>query len=396
VDLIIVAANPASIDHVESRHRPFHRAVGGRPSPSAASYAARRVTLSENTTTVISQPKEAMAKQSGQKLSIPFYAPQMVEESASTTTLWAHADALSQNANAPMSAPSAAQKIITLSRGYADLDPTPNNPFFSMTLPFLLPYRKFSDTIIHRPPLSTNNDFHNEIYNRIVQPYNPNAFETLLLQHDLTYLYPLLVTNLRNGFPLGEMPLLTKTVILENHPSVRQYPETIDQYLKDEIEAGRMDGPFSYDEIELILRGSFFVSPLIVSVQPQGFGMPDKLRVCRHLSKSNKLTASVNSHIKKEDFPTRFDTASRVADIVSFLICSLKTCLYYPEPFVCLSLMTIGYLMNNFFFLDIRLRLLFVTFMSILSFTGCMPKIGITSGNPSSALIAARASKGYF
>ena len=86
-----------------------------------------------------------------------------------------------------------------------------------------------------------------------------------------------------------------------------------------------MDGPFSHDEIELILRGPFFVSPLIVSVQPQGFGIPDKLRVCRHLSKSNKLTASVNSHIKKEDFPTRFDTASRVADIVSFRdLCSLK------------------------------------------------------------------------
>ena len=214
-----MAANPASIDHAESRHRPFHRAVGGRPSPSAASYAARRVTLSENTTTVTSQPKEVMAKLSGPKLSTPFYAPQTAEESVLTTTLWAHADVLSQNANAPTSVPSAAQKIITLSRGYADLDPTPNNPFFSMTSPSLLPYRKISDTIIHRPPLSTNNHFHNEIYNRIVQPYNPNAFETLLLQHDLTYIYPLLVTNLRNGFPLGEMPSLTKTVILENHPS---------------------------------------------------------------------------------------------------------------------------------------------------------------------------------
>ena len=81
-----------------------------------------------------------------------------------------------------------------------------------------------------------------------------------------------------------------------------------------------MDGPFSRDIITSILRGPFFVSPLIVSVQPQGLGEPDKLRVCCHLSKSNKLTTSVNSHIKKEDFPTRFDTASRVADIVSIPI----------------------------------------------------------------------------
>src|SRR5271168_856414 len=78
-----------------------------------------------------------------------------------------------------------------------------------------------------------------------------------------------------------------------------------------------MDGPFSHDTIKSILWGPFFVSPLIVSVQPQVLGMPDKLRICRHLSKSNKSTPSVNSHAKKEDFSNRFDTASRVADIVS-------------------------------------------------------------------------------
>jgi hypothetical protein len=190
-----------------------------------------------------------------------------------------------------------------------------------MTSPSLLPYRNFYDTIIHRPLLSTNSiDSHNEIYSRIVQPYDPNAFEDLLLRLKLNYLYPLLVQNLKNGFPLGEMPSLTETVILDNHPSVQQYPDTIKQYLEDEVKAGRMDGPFSRDIITSILRGPFFVSPLIVSVQPQGLGEPDKLRVCRHLSKSNKLTTSVNSHIKKEDFPTRFDTASRVADIVSMPI----------------------------------------------------------------------------
>jgi hypothetical protein len=107
-----------------------------------------------------------------------------------------------------------------------------------MTFPSLLHYRNFHNTIIHRSPPLTNTDFHNEIYNRIVQPYDPNAFEDLLLQHELTYLYTLLVTNLRNGFPLGEMPSLTETVILENHPSAQQYPDTVKQYLEDEVEAG--------------------------------------------------------------------------------------------------------------------------------------------------------------
>jgi hypothetical protein len=55
-----------------------------------------------------------------------------------------------------------------------------------------------------------------------------------------------------------------------------------------------------------------------VSIQPQNPGEPDKARICRHLSKGTKDHASVNSYISKEDFPTRFDTASKVADIVSF------------------------------------------------------------------------------
>jgi hypothetical protein len=240
------------------------------------------------------------------------------------------------------------------SLGHADLDHIPStNLFLSMTSPSLLNYRNFYDTIIHRPPLLISTDDHNEIYNRIVQPYDPDAFENLLLHHELTYLYPLLVSNLRNGFPLGEMPSLTETVILENHPSTQQYPDTVKQYLADEIEAGRMNGPFSRDEIESILRGPFFASPLIVSVQPQGFGVPDKLRVCRHLSKSNKTTASVNSHIKKEDFPTKFDTASRVADIVSILI--LIT-LHSPPLSILFSYMSlyVTRYLKSLFFIDIR------------------------------------------
>src|SRR5271168_2371094 len=77
-----------------------------------------------------------------------------------------------------------------------------------------------------------------------------------------------------------------------------------------------MSGPFTIVDVEKILRGSIFCSPLLVSVQTQQPGMPDKLRVCRHLSKGDKTTPSTNLHIHKEDFPTRFDTASRIADIV--------------------------------------------------------------------------------
>ena len=218
---------------------------------------------------------------------------------------------------ASTSALSAAQKATMLFPGSVVPSLSPISPFFSLTSHSPLPYRDFLNTIIHRSPLPNSIDSHNQIYNSIIHPYNPDAFESLLLEHSLTQSYPFLVKNLCTGFPLGEMPTLTQTVIIENHLSVLQYPDTINQYLADKVYAGCMLGPFSRDATELILRGPFFSSPLIVSVQIQAPGTPDKLRVCRHLSKSNKTTPSVNSYVNKEDFPTRFDTASRVADIVS-------------------------------------------------------------------------------
>ena len=80
-----------------------------------------------------------------------------------------------------------------------------------------------------------------------------------------------------------------------------------------------MSGPFTRDETEQILWGPFYVSPLIVAGQDQGPDLPPKRRVCWNLSKGDCVTGtgSVNSFINKEDFPTCFDMAFRVAEAVS-------------------------------------------------------------------------------
>jgi len=105
--------------------------------------------------------------------------------------------------------------------------------------------------------------------------------------------------------------------ILANNPSTHAYMPEIHDYLKKELLASRMSGPFSHAETELILRGPLQSSPLVVSLQPQQRGMPDKVRICRHLSKASKTHASINLYICKEDFPTCFDFASKVTEIVS-------------------------------------------------------------------------------
>jgi hypothetical protein len=183
-----------------------------------------------------------------------------------------------------------------------------------------LQYHDFSDSIVHRNLHLLSNsellDPHTDIFTHIIHPYDTTAFELLLSKHNLSCSYSLLVTNLKNGFPLGVLPALTKTVVIQNHPSVIQRAKIVNQYLTDEVKARHMSGPFSCQHVEHVLHGAFFSSPLLVSVQTQQPVVPDKLRVCWHLSKGNREKPSVNSHIHKEQFPTRFDTASRVADTV--------------------------------------------------------------------------------
>ena len=197
--------------------------------------------------------------------------------------------------------------------------PRPLEDFLTASCSLPLTYTDFSCSIVpHLSLTSSTTPQHSLIFERIIHPYNSDAFESLLLKHDLLSDYPLLPSNLRHGFPLGHMPALTEAVILPNNPFTHPYMHNIQDYLQKELLAGRMSGPFSCEHTELILCGPFQSSLLIVDVQPQQRGMPGKIRICRHLSKSSKLHPSVNSHIWKEDFPTQFDLASKVAEIVSF------------------------------------------------------------------------------
>lgn len=195
--------------------------------------------------------------------------------------------------------------------------PTTTEDFLRAALPPRLTYPSFALHIHHRPSFDKSTHDSPDIFSKIICPYNSDAFESFLIEHNLLEVYPHLIHNLRFGFPLGKMPDLSSTAIIPNHPSARLHMDAIDTYLKDEMDADRMSGPFSKYQVERILRGPFQSSPLIVSISTQAPGEPDKIRVCRHLSKASRHGPAVNSFIEKEDFPTRFDTAARVAETVS-------------------------------------------------------------------------------
>ncbi|KAF5353628.1 hypothetical protein D9757_012452 [Collybiopsis confluens] len=182
---------------------------------------------------------------------------------------------------------------------------------------FPLRFHDFTVSIHTRASLLYTPPKFAEVYSRIISPYDPNEFFIKLSICGLPDRYPLLVSNLKQGFPLGHMPILCKTII-KNHSSTLKFTEAVEAYISEESTAGRMLGSFSNEEAELVLRGPFVLSPLIVSEQTQGPGKPLKLQVCCNFSKDGIYSSgppfpSVNSYIEKELFPTTFDSAAIVA-----------------------------------------------------------------------------------
>ena len=176
-------------------------------------------------------------------------------------------------------------KLGLTSAHFVAIDPTMPSPgpavptledFLEVSLPPHLSYLTFT-SIHHNPQFNPNLYAEPHIFTKIISPYDPDAFEHYLIKHNLDKSYPHLVSNLRYGFPLGDhMPDLTSTVIIPNPSSIFVHVKAIEAYLTEEITAGQMAGPFSAQQVEKILRGPFQSSPLVVSVQPQGPGEPDK------------------------------------------------------------------------------------------------------------------------
>ncbi|KAF7311173.1 hypothetical protein MKEN_01018500 [Mycena kentingensis (nom. inval.)] len=196
-----------------------------------------------------------------------------------------------------------------------------------------LVYPDLSHSIRPRPRPTNFSAEDAEILDRVVTPYNADAFERALSDLNITDEFPQLVDNLRNGFPIGDLPELAFTSIIPNHSSVDKYPEAVQEYVDKELRLGRCSGPFTREEVERILCGPFRVSPLLVATSDQGPGLPPKLRVCRNLSKGDGDLDAINELIDKDLFPTSFDFASRVAEVIANAPAGTQACSFDFESF---------------------------------------------------------------
>ncbi len=180
------------------------------------------------------------------------------------------------------------------------------------------------------PAPSSSSSSHPHILLKIATPYDADSFDDFLNQYpDLRTKYPNLAFKLRNGFSMGEFPELEDTVIWLNSPTVEERLDFIEEYLREEVEVGRMDRPFSRMQVEVILGSPFQCSPISIDVSIKADGS-EKLRLCTNLSKRSREHPATNDFIDTSKYPTKFDTAAMVADIVSpiYLVFSL----FFPLP----------------------------------------------------------------
>ena len=117
---------------------------------------------------------------------------------------------------------------------------------------------------------------------------------------------------------MGDFPALTSTVIWPNGPSAEEHRDFLEEYFAEEVESGRMSGPFSKEVMEGICGGHFRSSPLSIAVSYDDEGNM-KRRLCCNYSKGSDLSPSSNSFVDPEKFPTCFDSSARMAEIVSCL-----------------------------------------------------------------------------
>lgn len=116
---------------------------------------------------------------------------------------------------------------------------------------------------------------------------------------------------------MGVFPDLPETVIWPNSPSVMENVKFIDEYFAEEVEAGRMSGPFTKEELEGIFGGAFQSSPLSIDEKEIDGTFELKLRMCINLSKGTDTKPSTNSYSNKADFPTSYDPAAYTGDLVA-------------------------------------------------------------------------------
>jgi hypothetical protein len=130
-------------------------------------------------------------------------------------------------------------------------------------------------------------------------PLRPDRWEYYLDFHNITDDFPDVVEGIRAGFSLNSSIKIDKTIIYKNHRSAIDNPDVIKAVIAKEVAANRYLGPYTREEMELVLGRPFIAHPLGVVPKPNG-----KFRLVEDLSYPHDGSfPSVNSLTSIDDVP---------------------------------------------------------------------------------------------
>jgi hypothetical protein len=118
---------------------------------------------------------------------------------------------------------------------------------------------------------------------------------------------------MRTGFSCGYPPPFNRSFTPVNRKSAIDNPQVLDEYILEEMTAGRISIPLTKEQVEQVL-GPFYACPL--GLVPKA-GDVLKWRVIRDLSAENEDGVSVNDLLDADLFPTEWGTAAVMEEMVS-------------------------------------------------------------------------------
>ena len=150
----------------------------------------------------------------------------------------------------------------------------------------------------------------------MLTPYNPEAWECLLISSGLISRYAHIPESLCTSFTACT-PLISSTYTPPNHPSILEHRDAFKSSVTKEFTLSRYLGPYSQSEIKSVF-GRFQTSPLSIIPKP---GRPGKFRIIQNLSfpHSSEPVPSINSRISSDLFPCTYGTFTIVSHLISCL-----------------------------------------------------------------------------
>ena len=128
--------------------------------------------------------------------------------------------------------------------------------------------------------------------------------------------YPLIPVFIQRGANAG-IPQIKTSFTPLNRSSTETLSLEFNNILQAEFNKGRYVGPFSKEEVEAEI-GPFQSSPLSLIPKP---GKPGKFCLIQNLSylHTNNPVASINAHLKSDDFPCTWGTFRTVCNLIRIL-----------------------------------------------------------------------------